>query len=35
MPTINLTVFPGGEAEAGRAVKKALDAWRAETGGSV
>ncbi len=30
--TINLTVLPGGEAEAGRQINKALDAYYAQTG---
>jgi hypothetical protein len=33
--TINLTVLPGGEAEAGRAINKALDAYYAQTGKGV
>ncbi len=30
--TINLSVFPGGEAEAGRQINKALDAYYSQTG---
>jgi len=33
--TINLTVLPGGEAEAGRQINKALDAYYSQTGKGV